>query len=246
MVPVSFAPGSIAAGPSAALAFAFAGEELRLAGQRALFWPRESALIVADLHLEKASSFARHGQMLPPYDSRATLERLAEAIRLTGARRVFCLGDNFHDAGGEARLDPHDAGMLAALTRATDWVWIIGNHDEKDVDRAPASAWGLTVPEIAVGAFILRHHARAGELRPELSGHFHPKLSVPVGGKRVVRPCTLASETRLILPAFGAFTGGLHAADPAIVTAMQPSRAIDAVIAAGDRLVRFPVWRAAP
>jgi DNA ligase-associated metallophosphoesterase len=240
MVPVSFASDM-----QSALAFGFAGEELRLAGQRALFWPRESALIVADLHLEKASSFARHGQMLPPYDSRATLERLAEAIRLTGARRVFCLGDNFHDAGGEARLGPHDAGLLAGLTRATDWVWITGNHDEKDADHVPASPGGLTVPEIAVGRFILRHHARPGETRPELSGHFHPKLSVPVRGKRVVRPCTLASETRLILPAFGAFTGGMHAADPAIVRAMQPARAIDAVIAAGDRLVRFPVWRAA-
>lgn len=238
MVPVSFAPGPPAG-------FAFAGEELRLAGQRALFWPRESALIVADLHLEKASFFARYGQMLPPYDSRATLERLAEAIRLTGARRVFCLGDNFHDAGGGARLDPHDAGMLSGLTRATDWVWITGNHDAQGVDRAPATPGGLSVPEIAVGGFVLRHQARAGETRPELSGHFHPKLSVPVRGRRVVRPCTLASETRLILPAFGAFTGGLHAADPAIVQAMQPARAIDAVIAAGDRLVQLPVWRAA-
>ncbi len=107
----------------------FAGEEFALTQGRALYWPRERALLVADLHLEKASFFAGHGQLLPPYDSRETLERLALAIRETGARRVYTLGDNFHDPHGPARLEPHAAGMLAALTRATDWVWITGNHD---------------------------------------------------------------------------------------------------------------------
>ena len=109
----------------------FAGEDFALSQGRALYWPRERALLVADLHLEKASFYAGHGQMLPPYDSRETLERLALAIRETGARRVFTLGDNFHDSEGAARLEPHAAGMLDALTRAVDWVWITGNHDSR-------------------------------------------------------------------------------------------------------------------
>ena len=109
--------------------FSFANDEWLMTRSGALYWPRERALLVADLHLEKASFFARHGQMLPPYDSRETLERVALAIRETGARRVFTLGDNFHDTRGAERLEPHAAGMLAALTRATEWVWITGNHD---------------------------------------------------------------------------------------------------------------------
>ena len=107
----------------------FADQEWLLTRSGALYWPREAALLVADLHLEKASFFARNGQMLPPYDSRETLERVALAIRETGARRVYTLGDNFHDEDGVRRLEPHAAGMLDALTRAVDWVWITGNHD---------------------------------------------------------------------------------------------------------------------
>ena len=110
--------------------FPFAGHELALGAGRALYWPAEQALLVADLHLEKASWFAARGQMLPPYDSRDTLERLADAVRETGARRVITLGDNFHDDAGALRLDHHCTGMLEALTRALDWVWITGNHDE--------------------------------------------------------------------------------------------------------------------
>lgn len=219
--------------------FSFAGEELTLVHGRALYWPRESALLLADLHLEKASFFARHGQMLPPYDSRDTLVGLAGAVRETGARRVFCLGDNFHDPEGAARLEPHAAGMLEALTRSLDWVWITGNHDQGNVPG------GETVDELAVNGLILRHEARPGETSPELSGHFHPRLAVILRGRRVVRPCAVASETRLVLPAFGALTGGLDAADPAIVTALQPARKIDAMVDAGGRLARFALWRAA-
>lgn len=224
--------------------FMFAHEEMRLvsgsgAAGGAVFWPRENALLVADLHLEKASFYARHGQMLPPYDSRETLGRVAEALRETGARRVFCLGDNFHDSAGTARLEPHAAGMLAALTRATDWVWITGNHDSDAVHAA-----GTLAEELEVSGVILRHRTRLGETRPELSGHWHPKLTVAAQGKRIVRPCAVSSETRLILPAFGALTGGMNAANPAIVAAMQPARAIDALLAAAGRLVQFPLWRA--
>ena len=219
--------------------FSFADEELRLVAGRALFWPRENALLVADLHLEKASFYAKHGQMLPPYDSRETLGRVAEALRETGARRVFCLGDNFHDAAGTERLEPHAGGMLAALTRATDWVWITGNHDG---DATPAA--GTLADELEVSGMILRHRTKRGEIRPELSGHWHPKLTVAAKGRRIARPCAVASETRLVLPAFGALTGGLNAADPAILSAMQPAKAIDALLPAAGRLVQFPLWRA--
>ena len=225
--------------------FSFAGEEMRIVAGRAIWWPREQALLVADLHLEKASFFARFGQMLPPYDSRETLERVALAIRETGARRVICLGDNFHDAGGADRLEPHAAGMLAALARVTDWVWVTGNHDLDRDGRGAGRREGTTLEELELGGFVLRHEARAGEVRPELSGHFHPRLTLSVRGRRVARPCAVISERRMILPAFGALTGGMKADDPAILAAMQPARAIDALVPAGDRLVQYPLWRMA-
>lgn len=221
--------------------FSFAGEEMRLVDGRALFWPRENALLVADLHLEKGSFFARHGQMIPPYDSRATLERLALALRQTGARRVYCLGDSFHDAAGTERLEPHAAGMLDALTRATDWLWITGNHDH----GAAAHPGGTRVEEAELGGVLLRHEAVRGETRPEISGHFHPRLVVKTHGRRVSRACLVASERRAIVPAFGALTGGMDAGSPAILAALQPAQAIDAMAAAGERLVTFPLWRAA-
>jgi DNA ligase-associated metallophosphoesterase len=220
----------------------FAGEEFALVQDRALYWPRERALLVADLHLEKASFYARHGQMLPPYDSRETLERVAAAIRETGARRVFTLGDNFHDSAGPARLEPHAAGMLDALTRATDWVWITGNHDA----AMEAIAGGTLAEELAVAGLILRHQAKAGETQPEISGHYHPRLQITVRERAIRRPCAVVSSAgRIILPAFGALTGGMNAADPAIVKALQPAAAIDAVLPSKGRLMQFPLWRQA-
>ena len=199
----------------------FAGEEFALVDGRALYWRRERALLVADLHLEKASFYARHGQMLPPYDSRETLERLALAIRATGARRVFTLGDNFHDSAGTERLEPHAAGMLAALAE-----------------------------ELEIAGLLLRHQAKKGEARPELSGHYHPRLQITVRERAIRRPCAVIASGgegagRMILPAFGALTGGMNAADPAIVEALQPAAAIDAVVPARGRLATFPLWRQA-
>lgn len=233
MVPVSFAP------------FPFAGQEFALAPSRALYWAEERALLVADLHLEKASWYAQRGQMLPPYDSRETLSRVADALRATGARRVLCLGDNFHDSHGPARLEPHAAGMLDALMRATDWVWITGNHDTKDTSVEAESLKAPGLPELTVRGIALRHEARPGETGLELSGHFHPKFAVTARGRRVARPCAVASERRLILPAFGALTGGMDAADPAILGALQPARAIDALVPAAGKLARFALWREA-
>jgi len=232
MVPLSFATP-----------FQFNGEEFALVRDRALYWPRERALLVADLHLEKASFYAKHGQMLPPYDSRETLERVAAAIRETGARRVFTLGDNFHDSAGPSRLEPHAAGMLNALVRATDWVWITGNHDPA---MEAAAAGGTVAEELGIAGTILRHQARAGETQPEISGHYHPRLQVVVRERSIRRPCAVvSSQGRMILPAFGALTGGMNAADPAIVKALQPAAAIDAVLPGKGRLMQFPLWRKA-
>jgi uncharacterized protein len=224
--------------------FSFADQEMRLVQGRALHWPREGALLVADLHLEKGSFFARHGQMVPPYDSRETLERLALAIRETGARRVYCLGDSFHDVGGVLRLEPIAAGMLAALTRVVEWVWITGNHDAA-MDNALG---GVLAKELVIGGIALRHQARRGEAKPELSGHFHPRLAVNARGRRIVRSCAVrsanpAGSDRMILPAFGALTGGMDAGAPEILAALQPADAIDAIVASGSRLVEFPLWR---
>ena len=224
----------------------FAGEEFAITQGRALYWPREQALLVADLHLEKASWYATRGQFLPPYDSRETLERLALAIRATGARRVFTLGDNFHDSAGTERLEPHAAGMLAALTRATDWVWITGNHDS----AMEAASGGALAEELEIAGLLLRHQAKKGEARPELSGHYHPRLQITVRERAIRRPCAVIASGgegagRMILPAFGALTGGMNAADPAIVEALQPAAAIDAVVPARGRLATFPLWRQA-
>lgn len=239
MVRVSFSPDSGAG-------LGFAGEEFVLLKSNALFWPKERALLLADLHLEKGSWYARHGQLLPPYDSRETLGRVADCVRLTGARRVITLGDNFHDAEGILRLDPHAAGMLASLTRALDWIWITGNHDE-----AMQAAWGGTVfEELEMGGIVLRHEAVPGEERHELSGHFHPKMRLRVRNRHIARPCAVISRSsargeRMIAPAFGAYTGGMDAAAPEIISALSPARSIDAMLAAKGRLLSFPVYRAA-
>ena len=224
----------------------FAGDEFILTRSNALYWPREQALLVADLHLEKGSFFARHGQMIPPYDSRETLERVAHAIGQTGARRVYTLGDNYHDSDGSHRLEEHAAGMLAALTRAVDWVWITGNHDP----HMSARSGGTLAEELEIGGAVLRHEAKAGETRSELSGHFHPRLELTVRQRRIRRACAVISRDgatggRMILPAFGTYTGGMDAGDPAILGALQPADAIDAVAVAGSRAATIPLWRKA-
>jgi len=241
MVPVSFSTDSGAPAPAAPIEFA--GEELLLTQSNALYWPRERALLVADLHLEKGSWFAQHGTMLPPYDSRETLERIADAVKVTGARRVITLGDNFHDDAGTRRLDAYAAGMLEGLTRALDWVWITGNHDEA-MER---SFGGTITEELEIGGIVLRHEAKPGETRAELSGHYHPKMRVRVRNRHIARPCAVISRApeteRMIMPAFGAYTGGMDAGAPEILAALKPAATIDAVLAAKGKLVTFPLYR---
>jgi hypothetical protein len=243
MVLVSFPSDSGAA-------MEFAGHEFVLLKNNALYWPAERALLVADLHLEKGSWYAQTGQMLPPYDSRETLERVADAVKITGARRVITLGDNFHDDAGTHRLDPYAAGMLESLTRALDWVWITGNHDGQ-LPQENGRAFGAALcDEMELGGVILRHEARRGETRSELSGHFHPKMRVNIQGRHIARPCGVISRCakrgdRMIAPAFGAYTGGMDAGAPEILDALSPANAIDAVLPAKGKLVTFPLYRAA-
>ena len=238
MVPVSFTHDGAA--------FEFAGHELVLLKNNALYWPSEAALLLADLHLEKGSWYAQTGQMLPPYDSRETLERIADAVKVTGARRVITLGDNFHDDAGANRLDAYATGMLESLTRALDWVWITGNHDEE-----MSRAFGAELTsEMELSGVVLRHEAKAGEIRPELSGHYHPKMRLRVRNRHISRPCAVLSKRktagdRMIAPAFGAFTGGMDAGASEIIKALSPAHSIDAILPAKGKMVRFPLWREA-
>ena len=230
MVPVSFAPLS------------FAGHAMQMVDGRALFWPGESALLVADLHLEKGSWYAARGAMLPPYDSRATLERLTAIVDATGARRVITLGDNFHDDDGAGRLDAPSRALIAGLAGTRDLVWITGNHDE----HLPHGFGGTILPELVLGGITLRHEARAGETGHEVSGHYHPKLRIRVRNRHIARPCAVLARQaapggaqRLILPAFGAYTGGLDASAPGIANALQPADIIEALVPAKGKIARF-------
>ncbi|USI71790.1 ligase-associated DNA damage response endonuclease PdeM [Sphingomonas morindae] len=219
--------------------FSFAGTELAALAPGALWWAARRALILADLHLEKASFFARAGQMLPPYDSAATLAAVAALVETTDAGEIWCLGDSFHDAQGCERLAPDDQARLRGLTRRTRWTWIAGNHDAGAATLADHCG-GTVVAEQRVDGLMLRHEAEPDEDMPELSGHFHPKLRLTVKGRRVARRCFVASRSKLILPAFGALTGGLDAQHPAIARALGHGPA-EALVPLADRLLRFPI-----
>jgi len=215
--------------------FSFAGETFRATPAGALYWPAREALLVADLHLEKASWFARLGQFLPPYDSHATLSALALEVERTGARRLYCLGDSFHDRFGCDRLPASARELLTGLTAKLDWTWIVGNHDPGFSDHCG----GRIEEEVELGGIVLRHEAVRGDAQPEISGHFHPKLRVHLKGRQVSRRCFVLSATKLIMPAFGALTGGLDAHHPEILRSAGPNAA--ALVPVSDRLLRFPL-----
>ena len=213
----------------------FAGHDFLAEPQGALWWPARRALLVADLHLEKASWFAKLGQFLPPYDSIATLTALNALVERTGATTLYCLGDSFHDEFGCDRLPEAARALLLGMTGRLDWVWILGNHDPGFADHCG----GRLVEEIAVDGLVLRHEARPDDPRPELSGHYHPKLRLQLRGKNVSRRCFVASGSKLIFPAFGALTGGLDAHHPEIMKKVGGGAA--ALIPIADRLLRFPL-----
>jgi DNA ligase-associated metallophosphoesterase len=210
----------------------------------ALWWADEGLLAVADLHLEKGSAFARRGQLLPPYDTRETLARLSRLVTALQPRVVVALGDSFHDAGGAERLDGDDRAALAAVQRGRDWVWIAGNHDPD----LPASLDGIHADALAIGRVTFRHEPDAGTAEGEIAGHLHPAARVIGRGRSVRRRCFAGDGSRLVLPAFGAYAGGLDVRDDAFAGLFRPKtfRAFvlgeDAVYPVGPRALGRIAW----
>lgn len=189
----------------------FGGEALVLDKSGALYWPAQKILIVADLHLEKGSSYASRGQFLPPYDTRETLERLASVLERHDVRTLIALGDSLHDAAAHERLASDDLGRLRELQKSCDWIWVCGNHDPVIHD-----CFGGTVTDVlALNGLVLRHEPSATLACNEIAGHLHPSAKLRRHGTSIRRRCFIGTPRRLILPAFGAFTGGLNILDPA-------------------------------
>jgi uncharacterized protein len=190
---------------------ALAGEELVADPSGALYWPAQNLLVVADLHFEKGSSFARRGVLLPPYDTAATLARLASVITRYAPRSVVALGDSFHDGDGPGRLLDKDRTTLCLLQGGRDWIWIAGNHDPD-----PASGIGGTFSAtLAIGNVVFRHEPGGQQNEAEIAGHLHPMARVSARGRAVSRKCLASDGRRMVLPAFGAYTGGLNVRDRA-------------------------------
>ena len=217
--------------------FEFGGEAFEVAGQAALYWRAQDALLVSDLHLEKASAFALVGQMLPPYDSVSTLEAIATLCRAYRPAKIISLGDNFHDDDGEHRLAQDAAALLVDLACNTEWIWITGNHD-----RAVSAIWGgKALDALTLSGITLRHEALSGDPNPEISGHFHPKFRQVLRGRMVKRRCFVKTPRKLIMPAFGALTGGLDVQDAAILKAcdLNHGEGVEALVATQSGLARF-------
>ena len=208
----------------------------------ALVCPDERLLVVADLHLEKGSSYARRRVLLPPYDTAATLARLARVIAVHDPRRVIALGDSFHDRDGAGRLDAHDAAALRDLQRGRDWLWVAGNHDP----LPPAGCGGEATSEVDLGGVVLRHEpgAVAGPAVGEIAGHLHPVALVQGTTGSVRRRCFVADAKRCVLPAFGAFAGGLNWRDAAFAPLF--GRGVTAFVLGRDRVHAVPEHRCRP
>jgi len=211
-----------------------AGERLMLDPAGALFWPVRRALVVADLHLEKGSASARGGSLLPPLDTRETLERLALLVRRYAPEVLIALGDSFHDVGGASRLAAADADRLGMIVRGRRMVWVLGNHDPEPAGNLP----GEHVDEYADGKLVFRHEAKRGAMG-EISGHFHPKARVPARAAEISRPCFVADARRVLMPAFGAYTGGLDVKDVAIARLFP--RGGRTFLLGRERLFSFPL-----
>jgi DNA ligase-associated metallophosphoesterase len=175
----------------------------------ALFWDEQSLLVVSDLHLEKGSSFAARGVLLPPYDTAATLSRLATVIARHDPRVVIALGDSFHDREAHGRLSQTDRDGLRALQARRDWIWISGNHDP----AIPSDFGGVVASEVAIGPIAFRHEPTGAA--GEIAGHLHPKARVPTRGRTMERRCFASDTERMVMPSFGAYTGGLSIRDEA-------------------------------
>jgi DNA ligase-associated metallophosphoesterase len=204
----------------------------------ALYWAEEGLLVVSDLHFEKGSSFARRGQLLPPYDTTETLARLARVIAHYAPRLVIALGDSFHDRNGHTRLSAADRTSLTALQRGRDWVWITGNHDPDPADGIGGS-FGAT---LCIGTLQFRHEPSPDAPEGEIAGHLHPVARIVQRGRAVSRRCFATDGKALVMPAFGAYTGGLNIRDRAFAAVFGP-RTITAHLLGDDRLYAFAASR---
>jgi DNA ligase-associated metallophosphoesterase len=219
------------------LEFVCADERLEAWPAGALHWPARALLAVADLHLEKGSSYAVAAlKLLPRHDTRQTLLTLGALIEALRPRTVVCLGDSFHDREAIARLPEHERRTIERLAAGTRFVWIAGNHDP----APPPSAWGEVAEEFEEGPLIFRHEAHFGPADGEVSGHFHPVAALSVRGRGFRRRCFLTDGRRVILPALGAYAGGLNALDPAIAQLFPDD--YDALVVGRDAVRRLS-WR---
>lgn len=181
----------------------------------ALYWEEQRLLIVSDLHLEKGSSYAMRGVLLPPYDTIATLGRLGAVIARHDPKTVVALGDSFHDRDAHQRLSPANRDVLSALQARRDWIWISGNHDP----ALPRDLGGTVADEVAIGPIVFRHEPTGAV--GEIAGHLHPKARVSTRGRSVERRCFASDGERAVMPAFGAYTGGLSIRDVAFAAIFQ-------------------------
>lgn len=186
----------------------------------ALYWPEERLLVVADLHLEKGSSYARRGVLLPPYDTAATLAQLTKLIMRLAPRLVVTLGDSFHDGEGPGRVAASDRAALAALQRGRDWLWVAGNHDPEPVD----GLGGHCAAYFALGPVVFRHEPSADACDGEVAGHLHPVARFSLRGRTIHRRCFASDGCRIVMPAFGAYAGGLSIQDRAFAGLFDRTR----------------------
>lgn len=234
-------PGPARDPAAGAAVLAFCGTELRLLPDGALWWPEAATLVVADLHFEKASSLARRGSLLPPYDTAVTLDRLDRLVAALRPACVISLGDAFHDPFALERIAGEARQRIAALQAGRDWVWVAGNHD-----RALRGAIGGTVvEELAIGPLLFRHEPAAEAEPGEIAGHLHPAARVLLRPKSVRRRCFATDGRRLILPAFGALTGGLNLLDRAYRGLFDPAGLVAHLVGDG-RVYSFPRRHLAP
>jgi len=212
-------------------AIGFGGEAVRLTAEGALLLPDHATLVVADLHLEKGSAFARRGAMLPPYDTLATLERLERCVARYAPKRVVSLGDGFHDTAGARLITGAAADLLHRLAARVDWHWLRGNHDP----HLPSTLPGTIDERLILGGLELRHQPAPSD-HAVIAGHLHPKARIAGKRRSLSRPCFVWSETTLVMPAFGSFTGGLNILDEAFASWLPRPR----VCLIGERRL-FPV-----
>lgn len=214
---------------------AFSGEALRCDHSGVLYLPDHDTLVVSDLHLEKGAAFARRAMLLPPQDTAATLARLGAAIARHAPARVISLGDSFHDGVGAAHMPQMFRDSLLALMAGRDWIWIAGNHDP----QPPSGLPGETVAEYRLGNLVFRHEPRSGPVDGEVAGHHHPAARVVVRGHAVRRACFVEDGNRFVMPAFGALTGAVDIASPALARLFDWTR-INAYLIGRERIYAMP------